>query len=417
MIRYGIVGIGGFARVWVRSLEVLEERGIARLEAAVVRNRDKYAAEVARLEAKGCRIYPSYEEMLAEGQGTLEVIGVPTGIAYHEPMAIQAMEDGYNVLIEKPVAATVQEVERIAEAERRTGRWCAVGYQQIYTPTMQWMRRELSTGRLGALREARSIVSWPRAADYYQRNAWAGQLWFNDRWVLDGPATNAAAHYINHMTYLAQASEGEAFAIESVRGELYRAKPIPSYDTSAIEIITRAGARLYHSVSHSTVSEIEPESVFFCEKATVSWDRPSDTLHVKYTDGSEETVANPDPGFTHAAVFAQVARVAAGEEAAPLCGLREAAPQVLVVNLAFESSMGIMPVAPQYVYRSESNGFELVAIQDMEAILRRAEAEGGTFSDLGVPWARRTEGCPAAGYTYFPSKRPGEILEREMARR
>jgi len=415
MIRFGIVGIGGFAGTWVRSLHILEERGIARLAAAVVRNRPKYAERVEALEARGTRIYDTYEEMLFEGHGTLDVIGVPTGTGFHEPMAIQAMEAGYNVVIEKPVAGTVQEVASIAATEERTGRWCAVGYQHIYTPTIQWMRRRLIDGRLGKIREARTIISWPRPVSYYERNAWAGQLRSNDRWILDGPATNATAHFINHMTYLVQAVEGDAFGIHAVRGELYRAKPIPSYDTTSIEIITRGGARLYHSASHATTEAIEPQSVFLCEKADVYWDRPSDTFVVKYHDGNEEQYANPDPSLTHAGFLEQIARVAEGAEAAPLCGIREAAPQVLIINLAFESSMGIRGVGEGHTYASELGGSPIVAIQGMEETLRRAIEESATFSDLGVPWAQRSEARSAEGYTRFPSEALGRILETETA--
>ncbi|HUT21295.1 MAG TPA: Gfo/Idh/MocA family oxidoreductase, partial [Anaerolineae bacterium] len=249
MIRFGIVGIGGFAGTWVRSLRSLEERGVARLEAAVVRNRDKYADQVVGMEKEGRRIYATLDEMLAAGHGTLDVIGVPTGIPFHEPMAVQAMEAGFNVVIEKPVAGTIQEVQRIAMAEQRTGRWCAVGYQQIYSPSVQWLRAKLRSGALGALVEARSVISWPRPLSYYERNAWAGQLRSNGRWTLDGPATNATAHFINNLTYLAQAAEENDFAIASVRAELYRSKAIPSYDTSCIEMVTARGTRLYHYVT------------------------------------------------------------------------------------------------------------------------------------------------------------------------
>jgi len=135
LIRYGIVGAGGFAARWVEWIERLEATGVARLAAAVVRDRTRYAAEVERLTTRGCRIYASLEEMLAEGQ--IDLVGVPTGIAQHVPMATQAMEAGYNVLIEKPIAAAIQEARALREVERRTGRWCAVGFQFVYSPTIQ----------------------------------------------------------------------------------------------------------------------------------------------------------------------------------------------------------------------------------------------------------------------------------------
>ncbi len=410
MIKFGIVGIGGFAGVWVRSLRALEEQGVARLEAAVVRNRDKYAEQVARMEAEGRTIYASLDDMLAAGHGTLDVIGAPTGIAYHEPMAVQTMEAGYNVVIEKPVAGTVQEAESIAKAEERTGRWCAVGYQQIYSPSTRWLCDKLQSGALGALREAYSVICWPRGLNYYKRNPWAGQLRANDRWILDGPATNATAHHINNLTYAAQAVEGDAFAIASVRGELYRSKAIPSYDTSCIEIITARGTRLCHYVTHACVESTEPQSIFHCENGSAFWYRPTDTVTITYKDGSEESYSNPDPGNIHPDMFAQISRVVKGEDKAVLCGLPEASPHVLAIDLAFESSRGIIPVAPEHTYTTTVGGSPLLAIHGVEDALLTAFDQGCMLSDLDLPWAKKTAAVNAAGYTRFPSEELGKIL-------
>lgn len=413
MIRYGIVGIGGFAQTWVRSLALTEERGTARLSGAVVRNRPKYAEQVAALEEKGCTIYATLDEMLADGRGKYDVIGVPTGIPYHEPMAVQALEAGYNVLIEKPVAGTIQEVSSIAEAERRTGHWCAVGYQHIYSSSLQWLAGKLATGNLGRIVEGRTMVMWPRAQSYYERNAWAGQLRSNDRWTLDGPATNATAHYLSHMTYLAQTVEEEGFGVESVRAELYRAKDIPSYDTSCIEVVTKGGARLYHYVTHSCVENVNPETVLECERGTAHWDRDSETWTIRYSDGTEESSPSDADSPVHAGPIAQVARVAAGVDAAPLCGITQAGPHVLIINLAFESSMGIIPVTSAYTRQSDHQGSTLLSVEGIEDVIRDAWKKGGLFSDFGVPWAKGTQSVAAKGYTQFPSKELGAILKAD----
>ncbi len=410
MIKFGIVGVGGFATTWVRSLRWLEERGVARLEAAVIRNRAKYAEQVAIMEREGRPIYATIEEMLAAGHQTLDVIGLPVGIPFHEPMAVQTMEAGYNVVIEKPVAGTVQEVQRIADAERRTGHWCAVGYQQIYSPSVQWLRGKLMSGALGTLREAHSVISWPRALSYYERNAWAGQLRSNDRWILDGPATNATAHFVNNLTYLTQAVEGDAFRIESVRAELYRSKHIPSYDTSCIEIITGKGTRLYHYVTHSSVDSIEPQSIFHGDLGSAFWERPGDSVTITYKDGSREVFTNPDPAGVHPGVFAQVARVLHGEDAALLCGLREAGPQVLVIDLAFESSRGIIQIPESATYLSAIGQSPLVAVRGIEQALGTAFDKGGMFSDQDLSWARKTPAVRAEGYATFPSAALAKIL-------
>jgi predicted dehydrogenase len=403
MIRFGIVGIGGFAATWVRCLQELEREGTARLAAAVVRRPDHYRDRVARLEGAGCSIYPDLDAMLAAGRASLDVIGIPTGIAYHEPMATRAMEAGYDVMIEKPVAGTLQEATRLQEVERRTGRWCAVDYQWLHSPTARWIVSRLVAGSLGRVREARGMISWPRDSAYYARNAWAGQLRHGDRWILDGPATNATAHYLTQMLYYVAAQQRRPIAIEAVRAELYRAKPIPSYDTSCLEVLMPEGARVLHYASHAVTQQHEPVIHLDCEGGSVDWTAEGDAAVIRYADGREERYANPAPERVHTLPFEQTARVAAGEEPAPLCGLAEGVPHVLAINLAFESSHGVLTLPPDRLSHTltASEG-ELIAAEGMDDALRQAYATGAMFSEMNLPWARATETVPAISYVAFP---------------
>jgi predicted dehydrogenase len=398
MIRYGLVGVGGYASVWVRWLEALRQRGVACIGAVVVRRPERYGEELARLAAQGCAVYPALDALLAD-EG-IDIIGLPTGIATHAPLAGQALDAGYPVLVEKPLAATVQEAWAVQEAEARSGRWCAVAYQWLHSPTIQALAGLLARGELGRVREARCVIGWPRGAGYYRRNAWAGQLKSPQGWVLDGPATNATAHYLTNLLYLAGV-QPQRPAIAAVRAELYRANAIPSYDTSCIEIQLSDGARLYHYASHAVQESIEPQMQIQCERGAIWWEAATDTATVTLADGSRRTIANPDPASNQGRPLEQAARVVAGVEAQPLCGVGEALPHVLTVNLAFESSGGVRGIEAR-TRQVEADGEPLVVADGMDALLRRGMAEGGLFSDLGATWARATAPCSAGGYGPFP---------------
>ena len=402
MICYGIIGVGGFAADWVRCIQILEKKQIARLGAAVVRDAAKYASQLEELTSRGCVVHASLQEMLDGGHGRIDIVGIPTGIPYHAEMAMQAMEAGYNVLVEKPVAATIQEVLRLQETERRTGRWCAVGYQFIHSPTIQWLREKIIGGRLGSIQEARSMIGWPRGPGYYARNGWAGRVRAYQRWVLDGPATNATAHHLTNMLYLIAANP-EGSAISSVRAELYRAKPIPSYDTSCIEVRMSCGARALHSASHALSRTLDPVMDVICQNGSIHWEARPDAAEIRYNDGSSEAYANPDPSANPERSFTQAARLAAGHEQAPLCGLAEGGPHVLAINLAFESSKGIIPISDEHTYEHQAvDGSQTMCIEGMEVALKKAQATGLTFSELNLPWARATDWVSAEGYIRFP---------------
>ncbi len=411
MITYGIVGIGGFAATWVESLRTLEERGVARLGAAVVRNREKYQSQVKELEQGDCAIYATLEKMLEEGHERIDIVGVPTGIPYHAPMAVQAMEAGYNVLIEKPVAATIQDVRELQECQRRTGHWCAVGYQWIYGPTIRWLKEKVTDGSLGKILEGRTIIGWPRDRSYYARNSWAGRLGEPGHWILDGPATNATAHYLTNILYLIGVQQGE-MPITNVRAELYAAKRIKSYDTSCIAVDVD-GVRALHLASHALTETFNPRTRLICEKGVVEWQANTDAVVIEYDDGGREKYVNARREENHLQPFRQIAQVAAGEEEAPLCGLEEGAPHVLSINLAFESSGGIHRVSEEHAYPIQAeDSTETVGIRQMEEILQEAYASGCTFSELdAAPWAVRTDAVSAEGYDHFPQ---GESLRKTL---
>lgn len=405
MIRYGVVGLGGFAAVWARALENLEARGIARTAAVTEMDRELLAAQRDDLVARGVQIYATVQEMLAQGHGSIDIIGLPVGIASHAPLAVQAMEAGYNVLVEKPVTATVQDLAWMCEAERRTGRWCAVDYQFMYSPTAQWVLDKLTGGELGRLLEARVRISWPRPASYYARNAWAGQLCRPDgAWVLDGPATNATAHYLMQALYWAALGQVEANPIAEVRAELYRAKPIASYDTACIEARLSNGVRVLNVTSHAVTRTMHPEALLLCERGQVRWFAPEERAVVSHADGREETYAADDGYDVHTRALGRVADVVAGKEARPACGLREAGAQVWAINLAFESSRGVAQIPEEYIYQEVAgDGSAVVAVHNLEDALQQVYEEGKPLAEVGLPWTRPGEWVASKGYEAFPT--------------
>jgi len=98
-------------------------------------------------------IYPDLESFYARHKADLAVISSP--IQHHAPQTILALEQGNDVLVEKPVAAVVQEALSMREAERRTGRPAAVGYQWSFSRAVQDLKADILSGRLGAPRRMR----------------------------------------------------------------------------------------------------------------------------------------------------------------------------------------------------------------------------------------------------------------------
>ena len=123
-------------------------------------------------------LYGSVEDFFARGVNTTDALTVPIGIHQHVPVAIRAIEAGLHVYCEKPVAATVQEVDRLIEAEARSDRKVAVGFQHLYSVSMQRLKELLTAGRLGKVRDISLMwLAAQRAVFPAQRMGWTVARW------------------------------------------------------------------------------------------------------------------------------------------------------------------------------------------------------------------------------------------------
>ncbi|MCB1091696.1 MAG: Gfo/Idh/MocA family oxidoreductase [Verrucomicrobiae bacterium] len=97
----------------------------------------------------GCRVYESAEALVADSE--VDAVFVLTNLETHVHYATLAMEAGKAVLVEKPVAPSVTELEALAEVARRSGVALCPGHNYIHEPALHRTRELLETGRLGDL--------------------------------------------------------------------------------------------------------------------------------------------------------------------------------------------------------------------------------------------------------------------------
>ncbi len=97
----------------------------------------------------GCRAYTDYHQMLEREQPDVVSIVVPT--ALHEQVGLAALEAGAHVLVEKPIAATQAEGERLIHKASAVGRQLMVGHIVRFNPAMQALKQKLLAGELGRI--------------------------------------------------------------------------------------------------------------------------------------------------------------------------------------------------------------------------------------------------------------------------
>ena len=414
------VGIGGFGASYLASARRMDEAGLCRLRAVVVRSPQKHGTQLEELRGRGIRVYGNLQQLLDDERGRVHLVCIPTGIDSHAPLSIAALRAGYDVLCVKPVAGSVREATAMREARDRSGRTLAVGFQDIFTPSLQRIKAIALNGDLGRLRSARAYLSWPRTRMYYERNSWAGRLTVNGVPVLDCPIQNAAGHYLNQMLYVAGPSRDDALEPQSVYAENYRAKEIESADTQFVRVLGSDGVRLSLLASHAVREFSGPVIHYDFEGGLVTWEKETDgatgvthafrtavagagsetgstTAGISKDLGSipieEFSNAGVDP---HDAVFENtLSALAAGRR--PLCTIDNTWQHTTVVEAAFASSAIVdLPEAEVETLETVSGkadgavGIPTVnrVISDYENHVSTMFETGASPAEVGLPWAR-----------------------------
>jgi predicted dehydrogenase len=141
MTKLAVIGVGAMGRSHARvarELDDVELVGVADVDG-------KSASRVADLYAT--TPYSSHLELLERTKPDAVIVAVPTGS--HFAVVRDALTAGCHVLVEKPIAATLEEASALADLGARRGRVLAVGHIERYNPAVIDLRRRLAAGELG----------------------------------------------------------------------------------------------------------------------------------------------------------------------------------------------------------------------------------------------------------------------------
>ncbi len=406
-LRFAIIGIGGYAQVYHDAIAPLIAQGSAQLLGVAEYRPELFVEKINALKAKGTLIFQTFDDLMQQLGSQLDVVALPVGIHLHVPLSQQALAAGCHVICEKPVAATVQAVDALMHARDQAGKLVLIGYQEIYSHSIQEIKRRLLEGAFGKILSIKVQGGWPRPQSYYTRNNWAGKLKVQTEWVLDGPANNAMAHYINNMLFIAGPTPASSAQPVSVQAELYRANPIETYDTVALRAQLDCGAVLHFIASHVTETEFHPEMTIRTEQATIIRKFENGATTIQFIDGRVEKVDDQGINTRHE-VFRTLVALVQGQPV-PYCSLEIARAQTLCINGMHESCPRILPLPASEIYTRTlpptSPGAKtdsVRVVRGLDQLIKRAYAEEKLFSELNLPWAKVQPAFKLKLYRNFP---------------
>ncbi|MDY3286948.1 MAG: Gfo/Idh/MocA family oxidoreductase [Eubacteriales bacterium] len=113
--------------------------------------------ERALQEYPGCDVYENYTELF--GRTDIDFVINATPSQFHQPIAVDLMRHGFNVLQEKPIAANMAQVEELKETIAETGRMYAIFLQSRYRKQFVKIREICDSGVLGRIVEVKITSS------------------------------------------------------------------------------------------------------------------------------------------------------------------------------------------------------------------------------------------------------------------
>ena len=199
MRRICLVGAGNIARIHAEVLVKMSEVSVV----AVADPRRGAAEALARL-LPGAKPVGSVEEALAAGG--FDAAHVLTPPDTHAAIAVPLLEAGCDVLLEKPMAASREQCERLADAAAASGAALGINQNFLFHPAFLALRRAVADGRRGRLRFVDCVYSVPL------RQLSAGQL---GHWMFAAPANILLEQAVHPLSQIA-ALLGGIEAVEAV---------------------------------------------------------------------------------------------------------------------------------------------------------------------------------------------------------
>ena len=148
-VRIGIIGTGWIAESHIYSY--LKQPDVEIVAGAdLVPGKAKAFFEKFGVENVKCD-YPSHKEMLEDKSLNLDAVSICTYNCQHANCAIDSLNAGIHVLLEKPMCVTTEEAIEIVRAEKKSGKVLSIGFQPRFDANMQMIKKIVESGELGQI--------------------------------------------------------------------------------------------------------------------------------------------------------------------------------------------------------------------------------------------------------------------------
>ena len=291
------------------------------------------------------RGYADYREMLLKERPQLVAIATESG--KHAQIALDCLEAGCNLIVEKPIALSLEDADRIiALADQKGLKVCAC-HQNRFNKSVQKIRKAVEDGRFGRMLHGTAHIRWNRNKAYYDQAKWRGT------WEQDGGALmNQCIHNIDLLRWMMGDGVAEVMAYTDRLAHDY----IEAEDLGlALVRFTNGSYGVIEGTTNVYPKNLEETLYLFGEKGTVkaggkSVNRIEEWRFADETEAPAQicrAFSETPPniyGFGHTPLYRDVI-AAVRENRAPLCDARAGRRALELVLAIYLSAAEHRPVA------------------------------------------------------------------------
>lgn len=114
--------------------------------------------------------YQDYKHMLKE-HPEIQLVSIATDSGVHAEIVLYCIDQGVNVIVEKPMAMSMADADEIVRRSEEKGVMVSVCHQNRFNVAVQQMRQALEAGRFGRISHGSINVRWNRGKEYYDQAA------------------------------------------------------------------------------------------------------------------------------------------------------------------------------------------------------------------------------------------------------
>jgi predicted dehydrogenase len=302
-MKYALIGCGRISPNHIAAAKSnhLEIVGICDVQKQMMEDKAQ------RFALEGVAQYTDYKEMLKREKPELAAVATESGS--HAKIALDCIEAGCNVIIEKPIALSLKDADAVIKAAQEKGVKVCACHQNRFNKSIRKIREALEKNRFGRMFYGTAHIRWCRDREYYAKAKWRGT------WEQDGGALmNQCIHNIDLLRWMMGDDIEEVIGMTDRLNHPY----IEAEDLGMALIKFRNGT--YGIVEGTTdlyPKNLEETLYLFGEKGTIkaggqSVNRIEEWKFADMMDDSETVISEfrEDPpnvyGFGHIPLYADV---------------------------------------------------------------------------------------------------------------